>query len=258
MELNLKGRRGAITGASEGIGRAVAEALAAEGCNLLLAARNEARLDDLADQLAQVHGVDVAVHAADLSSSDAQQSLIEAADDVDIFVNNAGGIPSGTITAVDEASWRAAWDLKVFGYINLMRGIYPKMVERGKGVIINVIGQAGEEQMPDYIAGSSGNAALISLNNSLGLASFKHGVRVVAVNPAATQTERLVGIWKARAEREFGDADRWQTYYGIHPFGRPADPQEVADVVAFLASDRASYISGTGVTMGATPNYGGD
>lgn len=258
MDLELTGRKALITGASEGIGRAVAEALAAEGCELLLAARTEERLVALAEQLSKTHGITAHIHAADLREREAQQSLVAAAGDLDILVNNAGGVPSGTLTAVDEETWRHAWDLKVFGYINLMRAIYPKMVERGKGVIINIIGQAGEERMPDYIAGASGNAALISLNNSLGLASFKHGVRVVAVNPAATQTERLVGIWKARAERDFGDADRWQTYYGIHPFGRPADPKEVADVVAFVASDRASYISGTGITMGATPNYGGD
>ena len=200
MDLNLRGRRALITGASEGIGRAVAEALAEESVDLVLSARNETRLTELAGQLAASHGIQAAVHAADLSDSGAQAALVEAAGDIDILVNNAGAIPGGTITAVDEATWRAAWDLKVFGYINLMRAIYPNMVTRGNGVIINIIGQAGEEAMPDYLAGSSGNAALISLNNSLGLASFIHGVRVVAVNPAATQTERLVNIWKSRAE----------------------------------------------------------
>ena len=140
MDLNLRGRRALITGASEGIGRAVAEALAEESVDLVLSARNEARLAELAEQLAASYGIQAAVHAADLSDSGAQAALVEAAGEIDILVNNAGAIPGGTITAVDEATWRAAWDLKVFGYINLMRAIYPNMVARGNGVIINIIG----------------------------------------------------------------------------------------------------------------------
>ena len=111
--------------------------------------------------------------------------------------------------------------MKVFGNLNLIRAVYPVMVNKGAGVIVNVTGDACNNPVIDYIAGSAGNAALIAANQALGLASFKRGVRVVAVNPAATETDRIVGIWKSRAEREFGDADRWRDYYNEHPLGLP-------------------------------------
>jgi NAD(P)-dependent dehydrogenase (short-subunit alcohol dehydrogenase family) len=255
MDLNLRGRSALITGASRGIGRAVAEAMAAEGVDLHLAATNRALLEEVAADLADRFGVATTVHEVDLRSSDGQKALAAAAGDVDILVNNAGGVPGGGITQVDEDAWRRGWDLKVFGYINLIRMIYPNMVARGSGVIVNVIGQAGNEALPDYIAGVAGNAALIALNKALGLDSFRRGVRIVAVNPVATRTDRIVEIWKTRAAHEFGDENRWQEYDKIQPFGRAAEPEEVADVVTFMASDRASFVSGTGISMGVSPAY---
>ncbi|NQV57914.1 MAG: SDR family oxidoreductase [Rhodospirillales bacterium] len=256
MDLGLTGRLAVITGASRGIGRAAADVLAEEGCRLILTATNEKLLNETAETLHAAHGTDVRIFAGDLADGGAQNKLIAlAGDEIDILVNNAGSVPGGGITQVDEETWRQAWDLKVFGYINFMRAVYPVMVKKGAGVIVNVIGEAGENPVVDYIAGSAGNAALIAVNKALGLASFKRGVRVVAVNPAATETDRIVGIWKGRAEREFGDADRWRDYYKEHPWGRPALPREVAEVIAFVASDKASYISGTGISMGATAPY---
>jgi 3-oxoacyl-[acyl-carrier protein] reductase len=256
MDLGLTGKLAVITGASRGIGRAVAEVLAEEGCRLILAATNQGLLEEVAEDLRARFGAEARVFAADLSERAEQDALVALAGaGIDILVNNAGSVPGGGITQISEVAWRKAWDLKVFGYVNFMRAVYPVMVNKGSGVIVNVIGDAGNNPVIDYIAGSSGNAALIAANKALGLASFKRGVRVVAVNPAATETDRIVGIWKARAEREFGDADRWRDYYNEHPWGRPALPREVAEVVAFVASDRASYISGTGITMGTTTAY---
>jgi NAD(P)-dependent dehydrogenase (short-subunit alcohol dehydrogenase family) len=255
MELGLRGKRAVVTGASRGIGRAIAEVLAEEGCDLVVAARDGKMLSDLAQSLTDKHGVEVRPFAGDLGVSAEQTALVEMAGDIDILVNNAGGIPSGGITKIDEETWRKGWELKVFGYINITRAVYPKMVARGRGVIVNVIGEAGESPFADYIAGCSGNAALIAMNKALGLASFKRGVRVVAVNPAATLTDRIETIWRRRAAAEFGDAELWRKYGESHPFGRPAEAREVADVVAFAASDRASYLSGMGITMGTTPAY---
>ena len=256
MDLGLSGKLAVITGASRGIGRAVAEVMAEEGCRLILTATNEKLLSELAADLAARFGTDARIFAADLADNARQAALVAlAGDEIDILVNNAGSVPGGGITQIDEQTWRKAWDLKVFGYLNLMRSVYPVMVNKGAGVIVNVIGDAGNNPVIDYIAGSAGNAALIAANKALGLASFKRGVRVVAVNPAATETDRIVGIWKARPEREFGDEDRWRDYYKEHPWGRPALPREVAETVAYVASERASYISGTGITMGTTTAY---
>ena len=124
MDLNLGGRKALITGASKGIGRAIAKQLAEEGCDLYLAARTESELQELQDELPTAHGISVEIFALGLSVSANLQILADACDDADILINNAGGIPNGTIEEVDEARWRATWDLKVFGYINLTRHFY--------------------------------------------------------------------------------------------------------------------------------------
>src|SRR5207302_368666 len=162
-----------------------------------------------------------------------------------ILINNAGAIPGGTIDMIDEARWRAAWDLKVFGYINLTREFLGLMSKRGRGVIVNVVGLAGEKMDAGYVAGSAGNAALIAFTKAVGSTSLDNGVRVVGCNPGPVETDRIVTLMKTRAEREFGDAGRWQEYLKKLPLGRAAKAEEVADLVVFLASDRASYISGT-------------
>ena len=208
-----------------------------------------AKLSELAQTLTDKHRVEVRPFAGDLGVSAEQTALVDMAGDIDILVNNAGGIPSGGITKIDEATWRKGWDLKVFGYINITRAVYPKMVARGKGVIVNVIGEAGESPFADYIAGCSGNAALIAMNKALGLASFKRGVRVVAVNPGPTNSERHQAHVKIRAERELGDPARWAELHARFPAGRAADVIEVARAVAFLASDAASYISGASIRV---------
>ena len=132
-------------------------------------------------------GTDAHIFASYLADNTSQAALVAmAGDEIDILVNNADAVLGGGITQMDEKTWRNARDLKVFGYLNLMRSVYPVMVNKGTGVIVNVIGDAGNNPVIDYIAGSAGTAALIAANKALGLASFKRGVRVVAVNPAAT------------------------------------------------------------------------
>jgi NAD(P)-dependent dehydrogenase (short-subunit alcohol dehydrogenase family) len=245
MDLNLQGKTALVTGASKGIGLAVARLLAAEGCNLHLVARSKDTLETAREAIRKRHQIAVALHPLDLSQSDSAAQLAESCRDVDILINNAGAIPGGTLAQVDEARWRAAWDLKVFGYINLTRAFLALMEERGRGVIVNVVGLAGEKMDAGYVAGSAGNAALIAFTKAVGSTSLDKGVRVVGCNPGPVETDRIVTLMKTRAEREFGDAGRWQEYLKKLPLGRAAKAEEVADLVVFLASDRASYISGT-------------
>ena len=120
-----------------------------------------------------------------MRAPDACQSVARHAGPVDILINNAGDVPSGGVLEIDEDRWRKAWDLKVFGYINLTREIYREMVAAGRGVIVNIVGTAGERPRGNHIAVASGNAALIAFSRALGLESVSHGVRVVAVNPGA-------------------------------------------------------------------------
>lgn len=252
MDLGLGGKSVLITGASQGIGRAVAETLAAEGAaNLHLTARSAEGLDAVARGLRSRQGTKVTVHPLDLAKRGAAKSLADKVGDIDILVNNAGAIPGGTILDIDEDRWRDAWDLKVFGYVNLTREVYRRMQAKRAGVIVNVIGMAGERPLAGYIAGSTGNAGLMAFTRALGGGAPDDGVRVLAVNPGLVATERLKAILGARAEQTLGDKSRWPELLKLQPFGRAAEPQEVADVVAFLASPRASYMSGTVVTIDA-------
>ena len=194
----------------------------------------------------QVH---VTTHALDLSESANVHRLAEAAGDVDILVNNAGAIPGGSIETVDEVRWRAGWDLKVYGYINMTRAFLARMKTRGRGVIINDIGTGGEKLDYDYIAGAAGNASLMAFTRAIGGRSIHSGVRVVGVNPGPVETDRIQTVMRQKALAEFGDESRAPNYYAHWPMRRFATPEEVADLIVFLASDRAGYISGTVVTI---------
>ena len=249
MKLEIAGLTALVTGASRGIGLAVSKALAREGCHLHLAARNAADLDAARAAIHAANPVTIECHACDLADSDAVARLAGRAADVDILVNNAGAIPAGGLEQIDEARWREAWELKVFGYINLTRAVYSRMRERRRGVIVNVIGVSGERLRASYIAGSTGNAALMAFTRALGGASVDHGVRVVGVNPGQIDTDRLREQLAPRAQAAFGDAGRWRELVANAPLGRLGRPDEIADVVVFLASARASYVSGTIVTV---------
>ncbi|MBL8669956.1 MAG: SDR family oxidoreductase [Alphaproteobacteria bacterium] len=249
MKLDLEGKTVLITGASKGIGLASAETFAAEGCHLHLAARSKKELDDAAASIAKKHGVRVAAHAMDLSTPEAMIELARRAGAVDILINNAGDIPAGALDTLADADWRRGFELKVFGYITLARECYAGMKARKSGVIVNDIGNSGENWDANYIAGSTGNAALMSFTKALGGASLDHGIRVVGVNPGPVATDRMIKLMKRRAKDWHGDESRWQELFAKYPGGRPATAQEVADLMAFLASPRAGYITGTVVTI---------
>ncbi len=245
MELGLKGKSVLITGASKGIGLACARAFAAEGCALHLASRDPSRLEAARVEILAQHKVEISLHPVDLSRPGSAKVLAQACGAIDVLVNNAGAIPGGSVEVIDEARWRDAWDLKVFGYINMTREILPAMMKRKSGVIVNVIGLAGAKPSFDYICGATGNAALIAFTKGIGAGATNHGVRVLGVNPTATRTDRIITLSKARAKTTLGDESRWEELLTNMPFGRIAEVAEVADVVLFCASERASYLSGT-------------
>jgi NAD(P)-dependent dehydrogenase (short-subunit alcohol dehydrogenase family) len=247
MDLGLKGRRVLVTGGSQGIGLAVARGFLDEGAKVTIVARGKERLAQAVAALAA--GAEVTAKSMDLARRGAPEALADEFSDTDVLVNNAGAIPTGDIFAVDEARWRESWDLKVFGYVNLMRAMYARMRGRGPKVIVNVLGLGGERPQWRYVCGNAANVALAGVTKSLGGRSIDDGIRVVAVNPGGVETERMESIQRARAEKELGDAGRWREYFADKPLQRAASPQEVANVILFLASDKASWVSGAVVPV---------
>jgi len=249
MDLNLAGRRVLITGASKGIGAATAAAFAEEGCHVRLAARSADALAELAGRLARGHNIEATPHPTDLRDAGDIRRLADQVTDIDVLVNNAGDIPGGSLSAIDEATWRHAWELKVFGYINLCRIYYERMKAHGRGVIINVIGAAGERFDANYVTGAAGNAALMTFTRALGGRSLDDGVRVVGINPGPVETDRIVTLMKTRAAAQFGDESRYPELMARYPLGRAASPREIADLMLFLASDRSAYTTGVVFTV---------
>jgi hypothetical protein len=239
VDLNLAGRRALVTGGSRGIGRASAEALAAEGCDLVLVALRAEGLDRARSEILARHNVAVTCIAQDMSAKGAALAVFEAAPDIDILVNNAGAVPPGSVTDLSEDEWRRAWDLKVFGYIAMTRAYLARMKERGSGVIVNVIGVAAEIVDSEYVAGTTGNAGLAAFTRAVGGSSLDFGVRVVGVHPGWVDTDRTAGSPRLAQIKKV-----WPTVHAIRA-------AEIASVVAFLASDRASAITGQVVTVDA-------
>ena len=252
MDLHLVGKRALVTGGSKGIGRASAAALAEEGCDVVLVARDPAALEEAAAAVRSRRPVRVETIAADLSRQAEVERVAADTGAVDILVNNAGAIPPGGLLAVDDSMLRTAWDLKVFGFISLCRALYP-MLKARQSVVVNVIGAAGETFDPGYIAGVAGNAALMAFTRALGRGAHVDGVRAVAINPGPVATARLERLLRHRAAAELGDAERWFELCKTMPYGRPAQPAEIAAAVAFLASPRSAYTNGTVLTINGGP-----
>jgi len=258
MDLRLKGRKAVVTGGSKGIGFAIAEYLLKEEADVVLVARSEDNVVAACDKLRQtfvkgeIQGV-----ALDLSESSSAEILSSQWPDIDILVNNAGAIPGGDLDSTNDKTWREGWDLKVFGYINLTRQYYRRMCERRRGVIINIIGNRAERPDNKAISGSTGNAALAAFTKALGASSPANGVRAIGVSPGWVATDRIVSSMRKRALAERGNADCWEELLQDLPFGRAATPEEIAAVVAFLASDISAYTTGTIITVdGGLSNRG--
>ena len=249
MDLNLQGKKVLITGASQGIGEGLARSFATEGCDLHLVARSGDKLDAIKAEILAEHAVTVAVQAVDLTQAGTVDAVVAAAGDIDILINNAGAIPSGTLWDVTETRWRDGWELKVFGYINMTRAVYAQMKQRGAGVIINNIGNGGEVFDPHYVAGTTGNASLMAFTRAMGGHSLDDNIRVVGVNPGPVDTDRIYNMLKKRALTLFGDESRFEELQERYPLGRPAHMGEITDLIVFLASERSGYTTGAIFTV---------
>jgi 3-oxoacyl-[acyl-carrier protein] reductase len=256
MDLKLTGRTALVTGASKGIGLGVAQWLAKEGVNVVMVARSGDLLAKEAEAIRKSSQVNIQTMTADLSDPAAREKVFAAFPDVDILINNAGAVPGGTIEQVDEAAWRAGWDLKIFGYIGMTRLYISRMKARRNGVILNIIGAGGEKLTYGYIAGSAGNASLMAFTRAMGGTTPNFGVRVLGINPGPVETERVEYLARQRAATA-GDESKWRESFAKMPFGRPATVDEVAATAVFLVSDLSGYTSGTIVTIDGGMTHAG-
>ena len=259
MQLELEGTTVLITGGSKGIGLACARAFAQEGARVAIASRSVANLDRAAAALAK-EGHEVVTVAADLRDAVQARQMARTVEErfggVGVLVNSAGAAlrtPPDELTA---EHWQAAMQAKYFTYIHAMDAILPGMVKRGGGVIVNVVGMGGKVASPIHLPGGAANAALMLASAGLGHAFAGKNIRINAVNPGATLTERLQEGIAADARASGSTPEQTLALRTRqHPMGRFAEPREIADVVLFLASKRASYVNGAVLSLdgGATP-----
>lgn len=257
MDLQLNGRHVLITGGSKGIGLACALGFLREGARVSLVSRSRANLEHGRKTLIGSFALAeprVSLHEADLTHPESAVAALDAAEKafgpVDVLVNSAGAARRTTPDELTAQSWHDAMDAKYFTYVHMLHPTVKRMGERGSGAIVNVIGKGGKVASPVHMAGGAANAALMLVSAGMAAAYAGKGVRVNAVNPGLTLTERLQEGMKADAKLAGIDTDEalQRATKGL-PLGRIATPEEIANMVVFLASPKASYVTGAIVAM---------
>ena len=234
MDLELMGKVALVTGGSKGIGRAIALGLAAEGARVVVVARD-------AGAMAEVERV----------VATAQRECGR----LDILVNNAGAIRGGAFLDIPDAQWIGDWNLKLLGYIRMARAVFPIMQGQGGGRIVNVVGAAARNPTAVYLTGGAANAALVNFTKGLADLGAESNILVTAVSPAATRTERWDSLMEQQAKASGKSvAEVRAAAQAPYKLGRIATPEDIADLVCFLSSARASFITGICITVdgGAT------
>lgn len=254
MDLGLRGKVALVAAASKGLGRAVAHELAAEGAALAICSRDADAIAEAGRDIAAATGADVLAQAADVSDPAAIAALVDAAlarfGRVDILLTNSGGPPSGRFEALDAAAWQRAAELTLFAPVELARRVLPGMKSRGWGRILNVTSIAVKQPIDNLMLSNSLRAAVTGWARTLANEVAPHGITVNNLMPGYTRTERVDELAGVIARREGITPEqataRWEREI---PMGRLGDVREFAALAAFLASERASYITGTSIPV---------
>jgi NAD(P)-dependent dehydrogenase (short-subunit alcohol dehydrogenase family) len=255
MDLGLKDKKVLITGGSKGIGLACARAFIAEGARVALVSRSEENLKKAKASLRDAY-----VIAADLTNAEAAAAMIDKVEKefgaLDVLVNSAGAAKRTDADDLTPAAWRAGMDAKYFSYINVIDPVIKRMGKRGSGAVINIIGSGGKVASPTHLAGGAANAALLLATSGLAYAYASKGVRVVGVSPGVTRTERVAEGLKAEAKRANVSVEQAEKQMVARlPMGRPAEPEEIADIVVFAASERGRYLTGANISTDGAASH---
>src|ERR1700691_4410799 len=248
MDLAMKDKKAIVTGASEGIGKAIARSLAREGVDVAICARRKEPLEATAAEIAKESGRKIVAFPADLTKPADAENFVKAAHAalgrIDILVNNAGSSPGGVLDHLSEEDWASSLQLKFMGYVRCMKHVLPIMQKQKKGRVVNLIGNDGVKVSYWEIAPGAANAARQNLTLSLATQYGKDNISFVPVNPGPVRTERWAGLVKAMARDmkiSFEEADKLAP--ASIPLGRIAESEEVANLVTFLASDLAFFVN---------------
>lgn len=254
MDLSLNGKVAVVTGGSLGIGRAIAAELAAEQADVVIVARNPEQLATTAREISQASGRRVIGFAGDMTQAADVDKAMEAARQafgrIDILVNNAGASPMGRISDTPDGVWEKSLNLKLMGYVRCARNVLPGMRERRWGRVINIIGRSGHQPRAAYITGGAVNAALLNFTLALAEECATDNVLVTGVNPGPVQTARWDALLSQTAaiDNKAAGAVNAAAIASV-PLGRVGLPEEVSGMVAFLCSERASFITGTCINI---------
>jgi NAD(P)-dependent dehydrogenase (short-subunit alcohol dehydrogenase family) len=250
MDLQLGGKVALVTGASAGIGKGIARALAREGCDVAICARRREPLEAAAAEMSAETGRKVLALTADLTRKEDAENFVNGAarnfGRVDILVNNAGSAPGGILEALDEGAWRQGLELKFMGYVRCLKAALPIMKRQGGGRVVNLIGNDGVKESYWEIVPGACNAAGQNLTKALAGQYGRSNISFVAVNPGPVRTERWEGLVQAMArDMKLSHAEADQLAPRSIPLGRIAEVEEVANLVAYLASPLAHFVNGS-------------
>jgi len=249
MEMGLRNRVAIVAGASQGIGRATAEAFAAEGCRVAICARNAASLKAAAEAITKQHGVEVLDQAVDVTDASAVHGFVEAVinkfGSVDICVTNAGGPPAKGFMAASLEDWRKAVDANFLSAVYFAREVIPHMQRKHWGRIITITSITTKQPVADLVLSNAVRTSVVGLVKSLANEFGKDGILVNNVGPGFTATDRLKQLAKTRAQNSGQKEEEiFAGWAADAPLKRVGEPREVADAIVWLASERASYITG--------------
>jgi 3-oxoacyl-[acyl-carrier protein] reductase len=254
MDMGLKGTVALVAASSQGLGKAIARALAEEGANLVMCARRADVLEDAAREIREATGVEVGTVAADVSTAEGVGKALAAVEEkfgrLDVLVNNAGGPPPGEFVKHDDAAWQKAFELNLLSTVRMIRGALPWLQKSGRGRIINMSSTSVKQPIEQLVLSNSIRAAVIGMAKTLANEVGRYGITVNNVAPGRFSTDRIRQLDRARAqalgitEEEAGNLMREQI-----PLGRYGKPEELAYLVVFLASDKAAYINGTTIQV---------